>query len=173
MEIRTSDTTEHTRRPMPPGLALTATAAVALLTACSPAPDAPLSVTDWCWLHYGLAPAGALDTDAGPASHIDADDWIVWLGATADAPPDRRSAHRRQQQLVDQFASDGTWDDADRAAYRAAAHADPTPATVCETVGARIVANGDGTLPSHWQRRFLDPGDPAHSELAAHREQRR
>ena len=144
--------------------------AAALLTACSPADEAPLTIADWCWLHYGLAPAGALDTDVGPSSTADADDWIVWLEATADAPSDRRSAHRRQQQLVDQFATDGTWDDTDRAAYVSAAHADPTPATVCETVGARIVANDDEALPAQWERRFLDPDDPAHSVLAAHLE---
>ena len=170
MEISTPATTRHTRRPAPPGLALTATAALALLAACSPAREAPLTIADWCWLHYRLAPAGVLGADAGPSSAVDAHAWIVWLEATADAPPDRRSAHQRQQQLVDEFATDGAWDDADRSAYVAAAHADPTPATVCETVGARIVANDDGTLPPHWERRFLDSNDPAHSELAADRE---
>lgn len=145
-----------------------AIALIATLVACSPEPRAPLSVTDWCWLHYRLAPAEALSSDTGPPSKDAAPAWLDWLTATADAPGVRRVVHDRQRQLVEGFASTGSWSDAERAAYITEANTEPTPATVCETVGARIAPDrGDGVLPDDWQLRFLDPDDPAYSELAA------
>ena len=77
------------------------------------------------------------------------------------APPTAASS-----ELVEQFATSGNWTAAERADYLSAAHAEPTAATVCETVGARIVPDDDGSLPSQWELRFRDPDDPAHSVLA-------
>jgi hypothetical protein len=145
---------------------LVAAATLALLAACSSARHAPLTVADWCWLHYRFAPADALRGDTGPTTVADADRWITWLSATADAPPERRPTHRRQQELVERFATSGDWTAAERADYVSAAHAEPTAATVCETVGARIVPDDDGSLPSQWELRFRDRDDPAHSVLA-------
>ena len=160
MEIRT---TPHR------GVGITiATATMATLAACSPASNPPLEVTDWCWLHYGLAPTDALGSDAGPPSADVAHEWVDWLAATTDAPGDRRPAHDRMRELVDRLVSTGSWSDADRARYVAEAHAEPTAATVCETVGARIVTDlDDGRLPEDWELRFLDPLNPAYSKVAS------
>jgi hypothetical protein len=147
-------------------LTLATIATLAMLAACSSARQAPLTVADWCWLHYRLAPTDALRGDTGPTSAADADRWAAWLSATADAPSERRTAHRRQQQLVEQFAARDAWTAAERNAYVSVAHAEPTAATVCETIGARIVPDDDGSLPSQWELRFRDPDDPAHSVLA-------
>ncbi len=164
MQIPTLDTTRRALHRAT--LTLAAATILAPLAACSSARQAPRTVADWCWLHYRLAPAEALAGDSGPTSVGDADRWTVWLSATADAPPDRRTAHHRQQQLVERFAAGGTWSAAERAAYVSAAHAEPTAATVCETVGARIVPDDDGSLPPQWEQRFRDADDPAHSVLA-------
>lgn len=160
MEIRTP---RHRCRRVTLGIVILAT-----LAACSTAPQAPLGVSDWCWLHYRLAPRDALGTDAGPPSAEAAREWVDWLDATADAPGDRRPAHDRMRELVGRFASTGWWSDADRTRYVAEAHAEPTAATVCETVGARMdVDPGDGGLPADWEQRFLDPRNPAYSDIAS------
>lgn len=126
----------------------------------------PLAVSDWCWLHYRFAPPGALADDTGPHSITDAALWDKWLGSTVDAPPDRHDAHAAQRRLIDDFIESGNWSSAARQSYRASAQTEPTPATICETVGARIAVGNDGSVPSGWDERFLDPNDPAHSELA-------
>jgi len=142
-----------------------AVAAISLVGCADSARD-PLAVSDWCWLHYRLAPPGALADDAGPTSIADAAIWDTWLGSTVDAPVDRRSPHSIQRQLIDGLLESGAWSSSDRDAYQASAHSEPTPATTCETVGARIPVADDGSLPAEWQERFLDPNDPAHSVLA-------
>lgn len=147
------------------GAALAVTCAVTI--ACADASPDRLTVNDWCWHHYRFAPRGALATDAGPESGADATHWKAWLGSDADAPADRNNAHREQRRLIDDFAKSGTWSDTKRTTYRAASQSEPTPDTVCETVGARIVVAADGSLPSDWGVRFLDPNDPAYSALAA------
>lgn len=149
----------------PTALTAMTTAAVLLLAACAPATVAP-SISDWCWMHFGLAPTGALIADDGPPFPTDAPAWIAWLDATTPAPPERAAAHHLQLELVEGFASAGAWTSAEREQYRAAALADPTPATTCETVGARIIPRPDGALPADWQQRFLDPANPASSALA-------
>ena len=149
---------------IPPSAAI-AVASISLV-GCADSDRNPLAVSDWCWLHYRLAPMGALADDAGPTSIADAAIWGTWLGSTADAPVDRRSPHSTQRRLIDRFIESGAWSRSDREAYQASAHAEPTPATTCETVGARIPVADDGSLPADWEERFLDPNDPAHSELA-------
>lgn len=146
--------------------AITVAATAAMATACAPTTVAP-NVTDWCWLHFGLAPPGALVTDDGPPSLDEASLWIVWLDVTSPAPSERAAAHDRQLELAEQFASIGSWTPTDRDEYRDAALTDPTPATICETSGARIIPRSDGALDLDWDQRFLDPANPAFSMLAA------
>ena len=141
---------------------------LATIAACSPTSEAPLGVSDWCWLHYRLAPTDALGADAGPPSANRVPEWVTWLDATADAPGDRRPAHDRMRELVGRFATTGSWSDVDRASYIVEAHTEPTAATVCETVGARILPERDGgRLPANWELRFLDSRDPAYSAIAS------
>lgn len=130
-------------------------------------PDQPTTVgPDWCWHHYAAAPAGALLSDLGPAELDDVDEWTVWLEASVDAPIERRRAHAEQLHLVDRLREFGEWTAEERERYRATAASDPTPATVCETVGARIIPAPDGSLPEGWDERFTDPHDPAFSRAA-------
>ncbi|MEP4649660.1 MAG: hypothetical protein ABJ314_05730, partial [Ilumatobacter sp.] len=104
--------------------------------------------------------------DPGPESADEAVAWDRWLGSDADVPSDRVDVHREQRRLIDVMVRSGTWSRTERASYLATSRSDPTPDTVCETVGARVVVAHDGSLPADWQIRFLDPADPAHSELA-------
>ena len=147
--------------------ALAGVAALAVpLAGCAKPPAATPTTADWCWNHYRSAPTGALVADDGPGVARDAAAWDTWLGRTDDAPPERRAAHRVQRELIDRLIETGTWDASERARYAIAASTDPTPSTVCETVGARIHVDADGGLPSGWQERFLDPDDIAHSVTA-------
>lgn len=155
--------------PMRRGAAIVAMGAItcAVIGACSdPAPNR-LGVSDWCWLHYRLAPPGALAADPGPESIGEARSWATWLGSSSDAPVDRQDAHRTQRRSIDDFLEDGSWTNTARDSYRVSAQAEPTPDTICETAGARIVVADDGSLPTGWDERFLDPDDPAFSDLAA------
>lgn len=152
-------------RPIRLASAVTITGIVALV-ACTNAAGDPMTVSDWCWRHHRLAPPGALAVDAGPDSTADAAIWDTWLGSSADAPLDRHGAHHEQRRLIDRFIDSGGWNDGEREQYTATAGAEPTTATTCETVGARIAVDDDGTLPNDWNERFLDPNDPAFSRLA-------
>lgn len=137
------------------------------LVGCADSAREPIAVSDWCWLHHRLAPPGALADDVGPTSVAEAAVWDTWLGPTADAPVVRQGPHDEQRRLVEGFIESGGWSISDREHYRTSAHAEPTPATICETVGARIAIADDGSLPPGWDERFLDPNDPAHSGLAS------
>ncbi len=141
-------------------------AACGVVVACSGAAPDRFTVSDWCWHHYRFAPPGALASDPGPESADEAVVWGLWLGSNADVPSNRVDAHREQRHLIDIVVRSGTWSGAERTGYRAASLSDPTPDTVCETVGARIVVADDGSLPDDWQMRFLDADDPAHSARA-------
>ncbi len=130
-------------------------------------PDEPVTIgPDWCWQHYALAPASALVTDHGPPSADAADEWLTWLAATVDAPAARRHAHAAQLELVEELRSAGAWTATEARRYREAAASDPTPATVCETFGARIIPEPDGSLPPRWADRFTDAQNAAFSQLA-------
>lgn len=153
----------HTR-PIRQVSAVTVTCVV--LVGCANPARAPIEVSDWCWLHYRLAPPGALAFDAGPDSTAEAAVWDTWLGSTANAPANRHDTHHAQRQLIDRFIESGGWSDGERARYRATAQTEPTPATICETVGARIAVTDDGFVPDGWDERFVDPNDPAYSALA-------
>lgn len=146
------------------GATLTVTCSV--IGACTGLATDRLTVSDWCWLHYRLAPPGALAFDPGPESAEAATDWGIWLGSTADAPQDRSEAHREQHRLIHDYMRSDSWTTAARTRYRAAAQSEPSPDTVCETVGARVTVAADGSLPSDWGVRFLDPDDPAYSTVA-------
>lgn len=140
--------------------------AVVLVAGCTSSDDSSASAADWCWRYYDLAPTGVLATDLGPPSADSADAWLTWLRATADAPAARRSVQREQLQLVSELDEAGRWSPLQRERYRRASTADPTPATVCETLGARIIPEPDGSLPEDWMDRFVDPHDPAFSPAA-------
>jgi hypothetical protein len=159
------------RPPQPPrrrvGRAVVLAVAVPFATGCSEPPSNALTGTDWCWLHYNSAPPGALTVDDGPDGAITGALWREWLRTTSDTPHARHDAHRIQRDLVERFVETESWTDDERNRYRAAASEDPTPDTVCETFGARVIARLDGTLPPGWDDRFLDPANPAFSELAS------
>lgn len=130
-------------------------------------PDQPATTgPDWCWHHYAFAPANALLTDLGPPSVEAADAWSTWLATPVDVPPARRRAHAEQRRLIEQLQASGAWSTDDRRRYRSAAASDPTPSTVCETFGARIIPQPDGSLPDGWADRFTDRDDPAFSPRA-------
>lgn len=137
-----------------------------VLVGCANPAREPITVSDWCWLHYRLAPPGALASDVGPESTAEAAVWSTWLGPTTDAPVDRHDAHSDQRRLIDRFNESGGWSDDERQRYRTTAQTEPTPATICETVGARIAVTDDGSVRGGWDARFLDPDDPAYSTLA-------
>lgn len=142
-------------------------ACIVAFGACASPPSTGTPVADWCWRHLALAPPGALIADDGPADARDAPRWDVWLGQLDDAPPERHDAHRTQRELIDALIDHGSWSDESRERYRRAANSGPTPSTLCETVGARVIINEDGSLPTGWQRRFLDSQNPAFSDAAA------
>lgn len=137
-----------------------------LVAGCAASDDSSTSAADWCWRYYDLAPSEALASDLGPPSADSADAWLTWLTATVDAPAARRSMQREQLRLVNVLDEAGRWSSLQRERYRRASTADPTPATVCETLGARIIPEPDGSLPEGWMDRFVDPDDPAFSSAA-------
>lgn len=148
-------------------IVLCACMAVLVASCAVPAePDSDTGTTDWCWRYYALAPAGALISDLGPPSADAVDEWLTWLHATLDAPTDRRRAQSEQLHLVDRIHTSQPWTSAERDSYRRASISDPTPATLCETRGARTIPHHDGTLPDGWTDRFVDPDDPAFSQAA-------
>ena len=141
-------------------------AIIAPLAGCASPPDTSTALADWCWTHYNFAPSSALALDDGPDTHEDAVRWSLWLEAGSPAPDSRDDAHSRQLELVQRFRAEGEWSEHERDEYVDAALSDPTPATVCETAGARIIPAPDGALPEAWERRFVDPADPARSNAA-------
>lgn len=147
-------------------LAITVAALTVVSVGCTASPVAPASVADWCWLHLRLAPPGALVADNGPSTRNEAAAWITWLDATTPAPGARDHAQRRQLELIERFAAHGAWTPDEQQRYVAAAVADPSPSTTCESVGARVIPHPDGTLATHWEERFVDPEDPAFSQRA-------